>query len=186
VWNSYVDMLDSLGMDTGYSILPRAIVPEMKQLGYWETLDDAGLLAVRFCGFDNVDPDLIMEYMEGSTHTFFIIDTGSKGIVAEFTLENFLGKAAQMHFSGHPCNSPKLNKFLSEAVSDQVLNEWKDEADTDKPFVESLFGLTPVENRVAVIFAMRCGFKKLGVIPGVIPNGDDYSPATLTVKTRGN
>ncbi len=185
MWNQFVSEMEKLGVSSGYHIFPRSVVPERIQLQYWDKLASTDALEKRFCGFDNITPDAAFEWMQGSDNTYFIVDLSKYDIVAEFTLENFMGKAAQMHFSGAPKNSPQFNAWLSTAVSDQIVNYWKDQADISKPFVEALFGLTPVKNRVALLFALKCGFKKLGVIPGVIPDGDDYSPATLTVKTRG-
>jgi len=184
MWNKYRDTVKSLGYTAGFSVLPRVVVPDHVQLDYWIKLATTDALKKRFCGFSDITPTSAFEFIEESTHTYYVVDHEDFSIVAEFTLENFMGKAAQMHFSGRPGNTPALNRFLSRAVSDQILKDWKDQSDIERPFVEALFGLTPVENRVAVIFALKCGFKKLGVIPGTVPNGTDYSAATLTIKTR--
>ncbi|MBI5520202.1 MAG: GNAT family N-acetyltransferase [Desulfovibrio sp.] len=61
--------------------------------------------------------------------------------------------------------------------------------DGSKKFMlDMLLGLTPVDNRAAVLFALRCGWKRQGVLPcGVFDAATGESqPAVIFTATRGD
>jgi len=145
---------------------------------YWVALFEADLLKYRFC--DTPQPATVEHALDehGET-TYFVF--AKKLIVAEFTLDNFAGRSARVHFSMHPSLSSQHTAYLAKTVGDSILNDWKV---GDERFLDAMYGMTPTENRVACLFVQRAGFKKLGILP----SGCDYlggiSDAMLTLKTR--
>ncbi len=131
---------------------------------YWQTLAMHDMLKYRMS--DVVDPfwsDVLDMIRRCGQHMYLVRDD-NEVIVAEFMLENFIGKSAQIHFSMSPSNSLIQNLMICKFGLSQILSRWKD-ADNDKyPFLESLYGITPVHNRRACIFVLKAGFRKLGIL----------------------
>ena len=132
-------------------ILPLIEVDGVVVRAYWDALLTADTLKYRFS--DEVDPDIeivrdvIRRMYRGM---FAVVESGV--MIAEYTLEGFTGKSAQLHFSFHPSRGDK--KEVCRLVLAEIFKT-----------LDSVYGLTPKPNRVACIFALRNGFKKLGILP---------------------
>lgn len=115
---------------------------------------------------------------------FNVVNQERAEVIAEFTLEGFVGKAAMVHFSMHPGNTPQYSLKLAREVTDSILTTWS-EPINGSPFLYTLYGLTPVTNRAACAFVQRVGFKKLGILPkGQMEDGEHYVDALITIKER--
>ena len=174
----------SLDMSHSFVIVPVIDIPEPIVLDYWQRLYNADLLKYRLCDVENPNPADAFTLPQQTM--FMVWDTDLKEIRAEFALTNFTGKAAMVHFSMHPENRPQQSMHYARAVTDQVLNEWRDSTE-DAPYLYALYGLTPVTNRAACAFVRRVGFKKIGTLPmGQRSNGSEFVDAMITIKERSN
>jgi hypothetical protein len=173
-----------------FAIIPVLDIPEGLVLDYWQRVDDAGLLADRWCDLKDPSPMAIIRLLREAHYLakfMFMLFREDKGLVAEFTLTNFTGKAAMVHFSMAPENSPQESMHYARATTDIVLNEWGDGDQPDAPFLYSLYGLTPTTNKAACAFVRRVGFKKVGILPkGQKVKGSEAVDAMITIKERSN
>lgn len=151
---------------------------------YWQTLAMHDTLKYRLCNLD--DPTWADVVNMIRLHGKFMFNAGcykTDKIVGDFMLENYTGKAAQIHISLHPENTYKRTLQLSREITDTILNTWTTE--DGSPYLETLFGLTPVTNRVACVHALKVGFKKIGILPhGILDRGKNVD-AMISIKTRG-
>lgn len=165
------------------AILPISGIPPEELELYWQTLYMEDTLRFRLC--DTVDPTWtdVLQMMKRCHHTMYnVVDRESKRLVGEFMFENFTGRAAQIHFSMHPNNSTRFSLNMATWATDTILNEWQHPE--GGPYLHSLFGLTPVTNRAACIFVQKCGFKKIGVLPGGMHDRGNVVDGMITVKER--
>ena len=162
-------------------IIPAATIPTLVIERYWKDLLENDLLRYRLCDLKGPKIEDAMT-LTAQFLQYFLVDPADSRIRAEFVLNNFTGKAAQVHFSMHPDNTPQRSLHLARRVTDQVLNEWTPVDKPDEPFLYSLFGLTPVDNRAACAFVQRVGFRKLGVLPGGQLSGGEPTDAMITIK----
>lgn len=164
-----------------WNILPLSHCNVDQVQTYWQTLHMYDTLQYRLC--DMVSPswedvkDMIVRMGQGMYCVF-----EDNKIVSEFALEHFTGHSAQVHFSMHPDNSAKQNLRIAREVTDDILALWKRK--DDEPFLRSIYGLTPVTNRVACIFVQKVGFKKIGILPGGISDRGKVVDAMITIKAR--
>ena len=148
---------------------------------YWKALWAADTLKYRFGQLESpswADPVFMMN---DPRYLMYSVLEGGK-ITGEFALENHSGKAAQIHFSMHPENTARYNFWLAETVALDILNKWKDEK--GEPYLETLYGVTPVPNKVACRFIQKCGFEKIGILPNGTKHLGEVCDALLTIKTR--
>jgi len=168
-----------------YGVQPALDLPQLWLYNYWKALLDADLLKYRLC--DVKDPmveDALAMLGRIGLLSFNVVDVERAAIVADFSLEGFVGKAAMVHFSMHPDNPPQYSMKLAREVTDDILNIWC-ESGSDSPFLYTLYGLTPVTNRAACAFVRRVGFRKIGTLPhGQMVDGREYVDAQITIKER--
>ena len=149
---------------------------------YWAALEDSGRLKYRLC--DTKDPDfsdvLRMIKLNGP-HLYFVEFPDVLPIAAEFMLNNFSGKAAQIHFSLHPQLPTRLGLPMVRHIVESIF-DWQTQ--DGKPYLDSLFGLTPVTNRAACIFVLKVGFKKRFVLPSGMWDRGEAVDAMVTTFTR--
>ena len=176
----------SLDMSYPFAIIPVFDIPSQFVVDYWRSLLDSDLLRYRLCDVQDPDMNSAEQLMsQCGRFMFMIYANDTKELRAEFTLTNFTGKAAMVHFSMHPENTPQQSMHYARAVTDIVLNEWSEKDKPSAPFLYSLYGLTPVTNRAACAFVRRVGFKKIGNLPkGQRQNGDEFVDAMITIKER--
>ena len=180
-------MTSSLDKDPTFTVIPALEIPDKLVVDYWQLLIDHDLIRYRLC--DCVEPNIqtVMQmlYSTLGQTMFMVFDDSRSELRAEFALTNFTGKAAMVHFSMHPDNTPQQSLRYARVVTDQILNVWSERDDPDAPYLYSLYGLTPVTNRAACAFVKRVGFKQIGTLPkGQRQNGGEFVDAMITIKER--
>lgn len=151
--------------ERGHTIAPLfSLPPDTVQL-YFQTLAQHDTLKYRFPDIEDPQWWDIFEVIQRLGKGMYILLDNDDNPVAEFTLENFVGRSAQIHFSMHPEIKMKERITISRFVQKFLLVDWINQK-TNKPFLKSIFGITPLSNRVACIFALKSGFKKMGILPG--------------------
>ena len=157
---------------------------------YWQDLAKKDLLVKRW--YNRKDPKwkdvhgIILDIMSGRQQALMYMVYSKDEIIAEITLDNFMGKAAQTHFSIHPDLSYADTLAVSKDVVRILLTILYDPV-TREPMVYSLFGITPLTFKSACILALKVGYKKMGVLPKaahLVNEGglyDDCQVATITV-----
>lgn len=151
---------------------------------YWKALITADTLKYRLCNTEHPGKDDVVKLLtEPFVQSFYVWDKFQKKLTAEFMLENFTGKAAQIHVSVLPSNNSAYSLEIARWVSEDILNKWTMSSDKTEPYLKTLFGLTPMPNRAARLFICRAGFKAVGVIPNAMMNFGKIVDALLTVKT---
>ena len=178
-----LESLYQLNVADSYVVVPSGILAPGAKRDYWAALHSADTLKYRW---SDSDPNTTWEAVQETPNMYFLVDTETLQLVAEFTLCNFTGKSAQVHFSMHPQNSSDLNIFLATTVTDTILSQWKDVVTLEDTFLDSIFGLTPVQNRVACIFIKKAGFKEMGTLISGTKYLNEVDNALLSVKTRVN
>lgn len=152
---------------------------------YWLALEEAGTLQFRLCDINKPHySDVINMFQNKYLQHYNVYDTIKQQLVGEFMLENFMGRAAQIHFSMHPDNRFTDSINLAIWVGDQILNKWTN-TETKKPFLDSIYGLTPATNRVACIFVLKAGFKKIGYLYNSIKDRGKIVEAMIVEKRHG-
>lgn len=167
--------------DKLYEVYPHRHLPPDVVEAYWGALEEAGTLALRFCNMDNPTVKDAMAVTARFPQQFYYVHEDDK-VVAEFMLENFTGKAAQIHFSMHPNNPLSKSLTLASEVSSAILDVWKNTI--GEPYLDTLYGLTPTTNRPACVFVLRTGFKKMGILPSGIIDRGVVTDAMMTIKQR--
>ena len=180
-------VLRSLPLKDTYMLMPVAGFSDVQLLEYWVPLDAAGLLRYRFNDSSSPCAEEALMYQRQSQHIysktdcFVVVETLSSKIVAEVAVSDMTGKAGQFHFSVLDSNSTSLNNYLGTAISDFVLNSMTSRGG---PYVNTLFGLTPVLNRAACFLVLRSGFKKMGILPSGCLFATEICDAMVTTKLR--
>lgn len=130
---------------------------------YFQTLHVHDTLKYRLSDVDNpVWGDMAEVISRMGETMYLVLDAKTDRILAEFTLENFTGRTCQSHFSTHPEIDTKTRIKLGRQAVEHTLRVVN--PDTGEPFLHAMWGLTPLKNRVACIFAMKLGYKKVGVM----------------------
>lgn len=184
VTKALLDFLRDSGIKDSFLTVPAKGLPRRSILSYWNTLSNADTLKYRWSDTESPTARWATDYCLDTPHMYFVVDTGTGRIVAEFALCNFIGKAAQVHFSMDPLNEFKLSVFLADEVTNMILQQWKDVKNLEESFIDTLFGLTPVDNRVACIFIRKAGFKAVGTLASGATYLNDTVDALLTTKSR--
>ena len=181
---SLMEYLQNTGMAESYLVVPAAGLNSGSVTSYWDQLSKADTLKYRFS--DKVEPTAgwASAYSQATPNFYFVVDVSTATIVAEFALCNFMGKAAQVHFSMSPFQDSKLSIFLAEEVTNMILNNWKDVENLEESYIDTLFGMTPVANRVACIFIRKAGFKAIGTLISGATYLGETTDALLTTKSR--
>jgi len=180
-------MTISVDNTTIYAVFPVYELPESLIKEYWQRIKDADLLRHRLCDVFEPSVQDAMNLVDLMGSSMYFLVNNNCELVAEFSLTNFTGKAAMVHFSMNPENKPQQSLFYGRTATDQVLNQWGEQDNPAAPYLYSLYGLTPVSNRAACAFVQRVGFKKIGTLPGgQRVNGGDCVDAMITIKERTN
>jgi len=156
-------------------------IPQELRVDYWQALEKADTLKYRWSDMKEPNTARIMKRI-GIEQSYFVLDVKKLKIIAEFALESFTGKAAQIHFSMNPENTTALSLNLATCVTDKILNEWQNEFAA--PYLECIFGLTAVDNRVALSFIKKVGFRKIGILPSGAKHLNRVIDAVLSIKER--
>lgn len=177
----------SLGLENTYMIVPIQTLSREHITNYWIELSKTEALKQRWCNIDNPTPDMAVDISlrnDPLYQMFGILYCDDGYMVAEFSLENFTGRAAQVHFSMRQ-DVPYTTKIaLADQVTDVVLNDWTCSEYPDRPYLDTIYGLTPTIHRLACMFVLRAGFDKIGILPKGMYYMKQVSDAMLTIKTR--
>jgi len=146
-----------------FMIFPAKTLDYTKGLAYWKDLEKSDRLKYRMCDISTPNMEAVHRLLWYHGHNLYYVQM-QDDIVGEFMLNNFTGKAAQIHFSTHPKLHMKVGIPLIKSVIEDIF-KWKS-SDTEEPYLLSLYGLTPVTNRAACIIVLKVGFKKKGILPG--------------------
>jgi hypothetical protein len=166
-----------------YTVLPVRHLEESVVMDYWQHVLDADLLKYRLSDMDLPTLRDARVMMKRFMYSTYFVSNGAR-LAAEFTLMNFTGKAAQVHFSMHPDNTFKESIEMGKLATDQILYEWKNTDRRDEPYLTSIFGLTPLPNRPACLFALKTGFKKAAVLPDGARYLGKICDGMISIKTR--
>jgi len=176
--------LRSAGMTESYLVVPAAGLDSSSVTSYWDGLKRADTLRFRFSDKDKPTAVWASAYSQSTPNFYFVVDVSTAVIVAEFALCNFVGKAAQVHFSMSPFQDSKLSTFLADEVTNMILHQWKDVENLEESYLDTLFGMTPVDNRVACLFIRKAGFKAIGTLVSGATYLGETTDALLTTKSR--
>jgi len=167
----------------GCSIVPLLNVPKDAVQTYFQTLAVYDTLKYRFPDLYNPMWLDVVEVIQRMGSHMYLVQEPDGEIITEFMLDNSTGQSVQSHFSTHPLLSTNKRIEVGRYCVDQVLTKWIDPK-TRKPFLKSLFGLTPLPNRAACIFAMKIGYKKLGILPGGVSYLGKTVDAMISVASK--
>ena len=157
-------------------------VPVETYVKYWDDLITADRLRFRLC--DTVNPtwkDIHRMFQINMNHMYLAMYKDTP--VGEFMLNNFSGKAAQVHFSVHPSLHIRIGIPVVREIVWQILN-WKVQGQPNEYYLHSLVGLTPVTNRAACIYVLRVGFQKRFILEAGMCDRGEIVDAMLTTCTR--
>jgi len=150
--------------------------------GYWEDLKKAGYMDYRLCDVPSPKMEDAYRLMHQHAKNMYLIQWGDN-IAGEFTLTNFTGRAAQIHFSTHPDLHIKQGIPLVKETVKRILH-WKESHNEQRYYLNTLFGLTPMDNRAARLYITKVGFKKQFVLPSGMNYMGRTVDALVTTLTR--
>lgn len=184
--NEVTKALCKLGVPDAFIVMPVAGMTDDELYEYWGALYEADTLKYRFSDMDDPTPSEVVSAVQNTSHCYNVVDTATGMIVADFSLGPFTGKAAQVHFSMLPGQPTSRSLFLADEVTNMILYQWKEVLGLEDSFLNTLFGITPVDNRPACIFIRKVGFKPVGTLPSGTKYLNEVTDGLLTVKTRMN
>lgn len=142
---------------------------------YWQTLYMEGGLEKRLCNIPEPTWSDVVDLIRNQGQWMFMVwDHGRQEYTGEFLLEAFTGKAAMIHVSTHPKNTLPYSLEIGIGCSDQMLRHG----------FSALYGITPMTNRAACIYALKCGFRKVAVLPQGILDRGVYADAMISIKSE--
>ena len=160
---------------------PLYALPADKVEDYWQDLYAAGYLESRLCDIAGPTVNNAMELMNTHGRSMYFVTVEGK-LVGEFTLDNFTGKAAQIHFSTHPDLQFRDAIPLVRDVVKSIF-DWTTQG-KEEPYLNSLYGITPVTNRAACIFVLKVGFEKQFILPSGMRDKGEVVDGMVSTYTR--
>ncbi len=133
---------------------------------------------------DIVDPqweDVIGVIKRMGNHMFAVMKGDQ--MAGEFALENLVCRAAQGHFSTSPDITTKERIHIGKEALKYIFSI--PNKTTGEPFLDAVYGLTPLKNRAACMFALKIGFKKQGVLPSGAVWNKKPCDCMISVASRG-
>ena len=131
---------------------------------YFRDLRKAGTLKYRFSDVEHPGLDTVREVISRMhQHMYLVMSRITNKPLGEFTLEGFTGRSAQAHFSTHPDADTNTRIDIGRYALSHTLTRRNKE--TKEFYLDSLYGLTPLKNRAACIYALKIGYKKQGILP---------------------
>ena len=143
-------------------------LPVAKMKAYWEAIIEARLLQSRINDVVNPDMASVIEMHRDKSHMcFYMVDQENDHIAAETMLNHFKGLCAQVHFSVHPNYFGDIAIQIGREGAEQHLSVQHQQTGR---CLETLIGMTPKNNALAIRFVRKVGFKKLDIIPNMFYN----------------
>ena len=144
-------------------------------------LHDKHLLKHRIPEVKNVTPENALGMiMDPHNRCFVIVDSEDHyRVAAEIVLNGFQGRAAQLHHSFNPDYFGKLALQVSKDTLDQIALFNVD----GTYYLDTLIGITPESNRLALRFLKLNGFETMATIPSgfYIADADRHEGAVLSL-----
>ncbi len=167
-----------------FSVVPLLHLEPHAVQFYFQRLYVADTLKYRFS--DIVDPTWsdALEVIQRMGQQMYLVVNEDQDILGEFMFENFTGKSCQSHFSTSPDTDTKTRIKIGRFAAEYSLTRRHPE--TDEYFLDSLFGLTPLINRAACIFALKIGYKKQGILPSGMMVDGKPEDCMISVCTRSS
>ena len=150
---------------------------------YWNTLIAGRLVQARFFETPVVSIKTIQGILDTTGLTFYAFDQEAQKICGEFTLCNWLGLAAQIHFSLHPEYFGNPGVELAKQSCDWAKTIMRE--GLEYPLVDSFYGITPVTNKLAIRFIQKAGFDIKFVLPNALFNAvtEQYVDAAISMRS---
>ncbi len=179
-------MLTQEELHLEYKVFPLLHLHPDKVQYYFQRMYAEDTLKYRFSDIEDPAWSDALEVIQRMGNTMYVVqhqdtEANTEDILGEFTFENFTGRACQSHFSTSPDIDTKTRIKIGRFAAEYSLTRKR--LDTGEYFLDALFGLTPLTNRAACIFAMKIGYKKQGILPsGMIVDGkpEDCMISTCT------
>ena len=169
---------NDVGVRGTYLIVPAESLSYNRISKYFLDLADADTLKYRFSDQDKATSSWAANHHTTTAGCFFVVNQ-RRSIVAEFQLSNFIGKAAQIDFCMHP---DKATDNMAELVTNAILKNWTIVENMYESYLETIYGLTPVDNRAACLFVLKAGFKKVGILPSGSSYLNSITDSLITIK----
>lgn len=155
-------------MDKPYALIPYAVsdgVPSFRDSeirGWYERLEAEGLARWVFFDARQLSGDDLLRLVKKPGNFTFTVwaqdEDGGAEMAAFFWMHQFIGTTVFLHHvvfrKFHGIASVRIGKFVLSEV-------------TRLGFCESVMGITPANNRLAVRFAKSIGMQRLGVVPRI-------------------
>jgi hypothetical protein len=152
---------------------------------YWESLKKLGAYKKRFPHGDvNNFDDFMKVVVDPDSILFLVFNKEDMIPVGEFMLTNFSGLSANIHFS----LNPKYYRWGVQIAQDALRQAFTlERADfPGEKMLESIIGITPVSNKLALMFNEKVGFKEIATIPkGFFVHGTGFVDARATLLING-
>lgn len=162
-------------------IIPIASALPEKVEYYFQRMSQADTLKYRLSDIDDPKWLDMLEVIHRMYQNMYLVMEGDV-ILGEFTFENFTGRAAQSHFSTSPDIDTKkrieIGRYAAKYSLTRII------PDTEDYFLDALYGLTPLCNRAACIFALKIGYKKQGILPSGMLVNQKAEDCMISVCTR--
>lgn len=163
------------------AILPYCVrdgIPTMRDsemAGLFDAMAEAGTArTVFYDGTVNNRDEFVREMKRRDTHLFVVRERET--LLAFFWLNTLEGRSARIHFCGF---RPLFGR--SSAVARECLKRTLHMRAGADFVLDTLIGVTPVENRLAVRMLKRAGMIPVGVIPGMLDNAYTRQPMDALV-----
>ncbi len=167
-----------------YKLQPLLSLPQDKVQGYWQTLHMHDQLKYRLG--DVKDPawsDVHAMILRRGQDIYCGVDK-DENIVGEIFISAMIGRAIQMHFSVHPDLPRKEKLKVCREGAVEILHGWRMSENEKLPYVDTLFGMIPVQHKAAIRFAEDIGYKRQGILPRSVLWMYSWSDAAIVTLTR--
>ena len=124
----------------------------------WDVLEDEGRTPWLFYdGLTASREDYITFMCDPQVYAYAVYDHDGETLLATYFVNNFMGDAAMMHYCFFMAGQNRRYEIGIDTCNFLLRNSG----------ISALIGLTPKPFRHAWRYALRCGFRVLGVIPRV-------------------
>jgi len=132
-------------------------------LDYWNTIIDSGLIRSRFPEMENPTIKNVEQMIKNpNSKVFLSFDPVLERFCGEVTLDGFQGLTACVHLSIHPEYFGRKAVDIGKDGAQQLFRLQNKEGIN----LKALLGLTPENNKLALRFIKRVGFKIMTILSG--------------------
>jgi hypothetical protein len=147
----------------------------------FDMIHDQGVLPVVFYDRTVTDRAGFVREMKRRDTWPFVVYGGDDEIMAIFWLNTFEGRSARIHFCGFPAIHGKAVQVARECLFRTLTMQAH-----GGYVLDTLVGVTPVDNKLAIRMLTRAGMVGIGVVPGMLDNAYTHQPmdALVSYATR--